>query len=88
MKNHTGMKKYTCMKKCTSIKKYTGMKKCTGIKKYTRMKRDTRMKNYTDINAKTIDLWVVKGWEWSIPISHDDYIKAQNGEWSVLLTLN
>ena len=26
------------------------------------------------------------GWEWGIPITHDDYIKAKNGEWNVLLT--
>jgi hypothetical protein len=38
------------------------MKKCTG------MKNHTVTKNYTDINAKTIDLWVEKGWEWGIPI--------------------
>ena len=44
------------------------------------------MKNYTDINAKTIDLWAEKGWEWGIPISHEDYLKAKKGEWSVLLT--
>jgi SAM-dependent methyltransferase len=42
--------------------------------------------NYTDINAKTIDRWIEKGWEWGIPITHEDYIKAKNGEWSVLLT--
>jgi SAM-dependent methyltransferase len=44
------------------------------------------MKNYTDINAKTIDLWAEKEWEWAIPISHEEYLKAQKGEWSVLLT--
>jgi len=42
--------------------------------------------NYTDINAKTIDSWIEDGWEWGIPISHDDFIKAKNGEWNVLLT--
>ena len=68
------------MKKCTGIKNHTGMKKCT------RIKRDTSMKNYTDINAKTIDHWVEKKWEWGIPITHDDYTKAQKGEWNVLLT--
>lgn len=41
---------------------------------------------YTDINAKTIDCWVNKGWEWGIPITHEDYIKAKNDEWNVLLT--
>jgi SAM-dependent methyltransferase len=42
--------------------------------------------NYTDINAKTIDRWIEEGWEWGIPITHQDYIKAKNGEWNVLLT--
>jgi len=42
--------------------------------------------HYTDINAKTIDGWVENGWEWGIPISHDDFIKVKNGEWNVLLT--
>ena len=44
------------------------------------------IKNYTDINAKTIDRWVDEGWEWSIPITHEEYEKAKNGEWNVLLT--
>jgi len=43
-------------------------------------------KNYTDINSKIIDRWIKKGWEWGIPISHDEYVKAKNGGWDVLLT--
>lgn len=42
--------------------------------------------NYTEINAKTIDSWIENGWEWGTPISHEDYIKAVNGECNVLLT--
>jgi len=42
--------------------------------------------NYTDINAREIDSWVEDGWEWSLPISHEDYIKAKNGQWNVVLT--
>jgi len=42
--------------------------------------------NYTDVNSREIDTWVEDGWEWSVPISHDDFIKAKNGEWSVVLT--
>lgn len=42
--------------------------------------------NYTDINAKTIDSWVDGGWEWGIPITHEVYEKALNGEWGVYLT--
>ena len=42
--------------------------------------------NYTDINSATIDRWVEDGWEWGKPIDHETYAKAQQGEWSVLLT--
>jgi ubiquinone/menaquinone biosynthesis C-methylase UbiE len=43
-------------------------------------------KKYTDINAKTIDGWVKNGWTWGIPISHEEYVKAKNGEWNIGLT--
>jgi len=42
--------------------------------------------NYQDINAKTIDKWVEEGWQWGIPITHEEYVKAVNGDWNVLLT--
>jgi SAM-dependent methyltransferase len=42
--------------------------------------------DYTAINVKTIDRWIDEGWEWGVPITHEDYIKAKNGEWNVLLT--
>lgn len=42
--------------------------------------------SYTDKNASTIDRWIEEGWEWGIPITHEEYEKAQKGEWSVLLT--
>ena len=44
------------------------------------------MENYTDINSRTIDKWVEDGWEWGKPIDHETYVKAKNGDWSVLLT--
>ena len=44
------------------------------------------MENYQDINAKTIDRWIEDGWKWGIPISHDEYERAQKGDWSVVLT--
>ena len=44
--------------------------------------------DYTNINASRIDKLVETGWEWSIPISHEDYTKAKNGECNVLLTPN
>jgi len=42
--------------------------------------------HYTEINAKTIDSWIENGWEYGIPISHEDYVNAVNGEWNVFLT--
>ena len=42
--------------------------------------------NYQDINAVTIDRWIEEGWEWGIPISHEEYVKALAGEWNMLLT--
>ena len=42
--------------------------------------------NYTDINSATIDRWVEDGWEWGKSIDHETYVKAKNGDWSVLLT--
>lgn len=41
---------------------------------------------YQDINATTIDRWIEEGWEWGIPITHDTYLKAVDGQWDVLLT--
>lgn len=41
---------------------------------------------YQDINAKVIDRWVEEGWEWGIPITHKEFIAAQNGIWNVVLT--
>ena len=42
--------------------------------------------NYQDINARTIDRWIEEGWEWGLPISHETYVKATEGEWDMLLT--
>ena len=44
------------------------------------------MENYQDINAKTINRWVEEGWIWGVPVTHEEYIKAQQGDWSVVLT--
>lgn len=43
-------------------------------------------KNYTDINSAVIDQWVRDGWEWGQEISHETYLHAKQGDWSVLLT--
>lgn len=41
---------------------------------------------YTDINSITWDNWADNGCEWSIPISHEEYEEAKNGDWGVYLT--
>ena len=45
-----------------------------------------KKESYTDINSKIVDGWVKGGWEWSVPIDHETYVKAKNGEWDMLLT--
>jgi SAM-dependent methyltransferase len=42
--------------------------------------------SYQDINAKTIDNWVENGWEWGRPITHEQFLAAKAGEWSIVLT--
>ena len=44
------------------------------------------MNDYTAINANTIDRWVEEGWEWGVPIDHETFVRAQNGDWDVGLT--
>lgn len=44
--------------------------------------------DYQDINAKTIHQWIEDGWEWGIPVSHEEYERATQGNWSVVLTPN
>ncbi|MBT9134820.1 MAG: putative methyltransferase YcgJ [Firmicutes bacterium] len=41
---------------------------------------------YTEINAKMIDKWVDAGWEWGVPITHEQYVDVLQGNWSMLLT--
>ena len=45
-----------------------------------------KMDNYTDINASTIDSWVANGWEWGTPITPEEFARAKQGDWSVVLT--
>ena len=42
--------------------------------------------DYQDINAEMIDRWIDEGWKWGIPISHEEYLKALEGDWNVFLT--
>lgn len=44
--------------------------------------------DYTEINAKAVDRWIEDGWEWGVPISHEQFEDALNGKWSMLLTPN
>ena len=44
------------------------------------------IKSYQKINAETWDTWSEEGCEWTIPVSHQEYQKALNGEWGVYLT--
>lgn len=44
------------------------------------------MKTYQEINRETIDRWVQEGWEWGIPITHQQFMDAKAGKWDVLLT--
>ena len=42
--------------------------------------------SYQDINAQTIDRWVENDWEWGRPITHEQFLAAKAGNWSVVLT--
>jgi len=44
--------------------------------------------NYTKINSKIIDRWIDDGIVWGQPISHETFVKAQNGDWEVGLAFN
>lgn len=42
--------------------------------------------SYQDVNAKTIDRWVENDWEWGRPITHEQFVAAKAGDWSIVLT--
>lgn len=42
--------------------------------------------NYTEYNSKTWDKWSDEGDIWTLPINHEEYEKAKNGDWKVFLT--
>lgn len=46
----------------------------------------TETRNYQAINSDFFDRWVAGGWEWGIAVSHEEFMRAQDGDWSVLLT--
>ena len=43
-------------------------------------------KTYQDANAAVIDRWIAEGWEWGKPVDHQTFVRAKNGQWSVVLT--
>jgi len=42
--------------------------------------------SYTETNARAWDAWAENGCLWTIPISHEDFLKAKQGSWGVYLT--
>ena len=42
--------------------------------------------DYQEINARTVDRWVEEGWEWGIPVSHETYLRALEGDWEVFMS--
>lgn len=43
-------------------------------------------KNYTEINSTTVDKWVKGGWEWGLPVDHETFMRAKEGDWDMVLT--
>jgi len=44
------------------------------------------MKDYQKINAETWDVWAQNGCEWCLPITHEEYVQANNDNFIVYLT--
>lgn len=42
--------------------------------------------DYQELNAATIDRWIEEGWEWGMPIRHEEYLAALEGRWEMKLT--
>lgn len=42
--------------------------------------------SYQDVNAKTVDRWVENDWVWGRPITHEQFLAAKKGDWSIVLT--
>lgn len=42
--------------------------------------------DYAKLNSQTIDRWVEEGWQWGVPISHEEFCDAKNGNWRAVLT--
>ncbi len=48
--------------------------------------KDHMQESYQDVNSKTVDRWVENGWEWGLPITHEQFLSAKQGRWSIVLT--
>jgi len=42
--------------------------------------------SYTETNAKAWDAWAENDCPWTIPISHEAFLRARQGDWRVVLT--
>ena len=43
--------------------------------------------DYQDVNIKTIERWIKEdNWKWGIPIDHETYLKALDGDFTIVLT--
>ncbi len=66
---------------------YAGMMAAQKKEKIDSDWKGTTMKdNYQDVNATTVDRWVENGWEWGLPITHEQFLAAKQGNWSIVLT--
>jgi len=41
---------------------------------------------YTEINSKAWDVWGENHCPWTIPITHEEFLRAKRGDWAVVLT--
>ncbi|EQB4900295.1 class I SAM-dependent methyltransferase [Lactiplantibacillus plantarum] len=44
------------------------------------------MSEYIKKNQQTIDRWIEEGWQWGEPLSHELFLKAKQGDYSIFLT--
>lgn len=42
--------------------------------------------DYTHINATAINAWIDEGWEWGQCITHEEFLRAKSGEYTLKLT--
>lgn len=51
-----------------------------------REKEKSKWKHYIAKNQEVINGWCVDGWEWSVPVTHEEYEKAKTGKYQIYLT--